>query len=87
MECPTKAAEYDRQHQEAPRSGRKHKGAIVLASQYTQGACGRFKCAVCSQVNTYVNWFSLVLRKASTGNNIRFHICCIQCNPSVSTVP
>ena len=37
MECPTRAAEYDRQHQEAPQSGRKHKGAVVLASQYTQG--------------------------------------------------
>ena len=35
--CPLKAAEFDRLHSEAPKSGRKHAGAKELASQYTPG--------------------------------------------------
>lgn len=49
MECPEKAAEYDRQHQEAaeaPRWGPKHSGAVELAGQYTKGSCGHLQCGL-----------------------------------------
>ena len=36
LECPVKAAKFDRQHSRA-RWGKKHAGAIELARQYTPG--------------------------------------------------
>lgn len=78
MECPEKAAEYDRQHQEAaeaPRWGPKHSGAVELAGQYTKGSCGHLQCGL------FVSKLVLEIgfcahRKAAAGNNVRFYICC-----------
>lgn len=35
LECPQKAAEFDRQHKTSARKVKNHAGAIELAGQYT----------------------------------------------------
>lgn len=37
LECPQKAAQYDKAHQAGPRWGRQHAGAKELADGYTKG--------------------------------------------------